>query len=637
MHKIKAPYGSWPSPIPASMIARSGSGTSALPREVHADHTGVYWIEPRPQESGRYVLQHLDDGGSIKTLTPPDFSVRTRVHEYGGGSYLVADGVIFFSNEADQRIYRHEPGKQPQPVTPEPIPSEAFRFADGNISPDSSSIICVCERHQKDAKVENCLVRVLPGGGAAPAVLHSEYDFYANPRISPDGTRILWLSWNLPHMPWEGTDLWLGELADGKIIKIEHIAGSTIESIFQPEWGQDGEIYFVSDRTGWWNLYVYEDGMVRPITTLEVEFGLPLWTLAYKTYCLLPDRRIFATYLDKGKPGFVIIKPDEGKLEPVKHDFTYLGGSIDVDAKGRVWFLAGSGKAFPGLSMFDMSTGKFERIAEVVEVNIPEETIAFPEQIQFESPVGGTAYAYYYPPTHPDYTGLEAERPPLIVMGHGGPTSAARPYFKLEVQFWTTRGFAVVDVDYSGSTGYGRAYRDRLKGQWGIIDVADCVQAARHLVAIGCADPSRLIITGGSAGGYIVLCALTGYKDFATGASYYGVADLLTFIQDTHKFESGYDAYLIGPYPEHAETYRQRSPMNYADQISCPLILFQGLDDKVVPPSQSEILVDALEKNGIHYRYITFEGEAHGFRKSENLETALEAELSFYREVLKIQ
>jgi dipeptidyl aminopeptidase/acylaminoacyl peptidase len=636
MNKKKLPYGSWPSPISAGMVSASGTGSSALPRELKADESGVYWIEPRPKEHGRFVIQHRAPDGSINCRTPEGFSVRTRVHEYGGGSYLLWHGSLFFSNEADQRLYRQEPGTAPLSITPATTPGEHLRYADGCMAPDGQSLIYVCEKHGRDGEVHNYLVRIRADGNHEPVVLHAEHDFYAGPRISPDGQWITWLTWDHPRMPWDGTDLWLAKFGAKNLDAAQHLAGGANESILQPEWGQTGEIFYVSDRNGWWNLYKWADGEAQTITSFELEFGQPLWQLGSKTYTLVQDDRIVAFYQDKGVPGLAILNLQDRTIEHVKIEYNYVAPSIALGPDARIWFLAGSPTLFPGLCSFDLETYTIERVFEVRSYAIEQEHFSKPEQIEFRSPDGNLSYAYYYPATHPNYTGIEAERPPLIVMGHGGPTSAARPYLNLEIQYWTSRGFSVVDVDYSGSTGYGRAYRERLRGQWGIADVADCVEAALHLANIDLVDPERLAITGGSAGGYIVLRALTEYDVFSVGASYYGVADIISLANDTHKFESKYDDSLIGPYPEMAEVYRLRSPINAAGNINCPVILFQGMDDKVVPPSQAEIFVKALQQKGIHHKYITFEGEGHGFRLAENIKAALEAELDFYREVLAI-
>jgi dipeptidyl aminopeptidase/acylaminoacyl peptidase len=636
MKKERLPFGSWPSPISATMVATCGTGSSALPRGLQANETGTYWIESRSQEGGRSVIRRLNTTGTITTCTPGGFSTRTRVHEYGGGAMLLWHGTLFFSNDSDQRLYRQDPGKPPQPITPEPAPGEQLRYADGCITPDGKSLIYVCERHMADDGVDNFLVKVSPVGEHAPITLHAEHDFYASPRVSPDGEKLLWLTWDHPQMPWDGTDLWLASIRGATIESVRHIAGGDSESIFQPEWEPEGAVLFVSDRTGWWNLYRSKGEQIVAITSEELEFGVPMWNLGVKTYTRLNNTTILGCYKKQGIQGIAIINTSNGEIEHLDIPYTYIVPSIAAGSSQRVWFFAGSAFNFPGLTCLHIGTREFERIVEIQPTDIDKGFISQPEQIAFESSRGTSSYAYYYPATHPDIEGMEGERPPLLVMGHGGPTSAARPYFNPEIQFWTSRGFAVVDVDYSGSTGYGRDYRERIRGNLGVADVADCVEAARHLAKNGQVDPERLLITGGSAGGYIVLRALTGFDVFQAGASYYGIADIVSLLQNSHKFEAMYEVSLIGPYPEFAETYIQRSPIHHAGKLSCPIILFQGLEDTVVPPSQSEIFVKALEENCIYHKYITFMGEGHGFRRSENIETALKAELDFYREVLKI-
>jgi dipeptidyl aminopeptidase/acylaminoacyl peptidase len=636
MNKKRLPYGSWPSPISAAMVATCGTGSSALPRELQADETGIYWIESRPQEGGRYVVRRLDAMGTITTCTPEGFSARTRVHEYGGGAMLLWHGTLFLSNGNDQRLYRQDPGEMLRPITPEPPPGEQLRYADGCITPDGSSLIYICERHKADGEVDNFLIKLSPDGEHDPLTLHAEHDFYANPRVSPDGEKLLWLTWDHPQMPWDGTDLWVADLQGATINSVKHVAGGDSEAIFQPEWDLEGAVLFVSDRTGWWNLYRSKNEEIVAITSEEIEFGVPLWNLGVKTYIQLDDTTILGCYKQQGMQGMGIINTRSGEIEHLDIPYTYLVPSMAIGLGQRIWFFAGSPFDFPSLTCLKLETREFEQIVEIQPTQIDRGFISQPEQIAFKSPLGASSYAYYYPATHPGFEGMQAERPPLIVLGHGGPTSAARLYFNPEIQFWTSRGFSVVDVDYSGSTGYGRAYRERLRGNLGVADVADCVEAACYLAENKHVDPERLLITGGSAGGYIVLCALTGYDIFQAGASYYGIADIVSLIKDSHKFEAKYEVSLIGPYPEYAEVYVQRSPINHADKLSCPVILFQGLEDTVVPPSQSETFIKALEENSIYHKYITFEGEGHGFRRSENIKIALEAELDFYREVLKI-
>src|SRR5829696_8440636 len=532
-----APYGAWASPISAELVAAGGVSLDEV--RVGGDH--VHWIEGRPLEGGRQVVCRARPGrGGPGDLIPEGFNARTRVHEYGGGAYTLAGDTLFFSDFTDQRLYRLDPGAEgPRPITPEPPAPAAHRYADACPTPDGRRLVCVRERHQ-GGEIHNELV-VLPADGAGvggqPVVLAAGRDFYASPRVSPDGRRLAWLEWDHPNMPWDGTELKLADLAgDGLAGDPVTVAGGPEESVFQPSWSPDGVLHLVSDRTGWWNLYRAGPGGLEPLYPAEEEFGHPQWVFAMSTYAFLPGGRIACIH-------------------------------------GR---------------------GPLQRLG-------------------FLGPAG--------------------ERPPLVVASHGGPTAGIVSDLHVGFQFFTSRGIAVVDVDYGGSTGYGRAYRMRLDGRWGIVDVQDCVAAARHLAERGDVDPARLAIRGGSAGGYTTLCALTFTDEFAAGASYYGVADAAALAKDTHKFESRYLDRLIGPWPEAEALYRERSPNHFTDRLSCPVILLQGLEDKVVPPSQAEMMAAALDAKAIPYAYLPFEGEQHGFRQAAHIRRACEAEVYFYSRV----
>lgn len=633
--KIIAPYGTWESPISATFVAQSGMGHSALPREVLIDGFHIYWVVGKPQEGGRYViLRHLDDKNS-ECITPPDFNVRTRIHEYGGGSYCVAEGVIYFCNYTDQRLYRQQKGKSPQPITPEPEIAAGLRYAAIRLSCDKRSLVCVRERHEVDGKVENELVILPTNGSIAPAILASGHDFYGSPRFSPDGKKLAFLTWDHPNMPWDGTELWVGDFRDGKLDDIHKVAGGINESIFQPEWNHRGVLHFISDETGWWNLYAFEDGKIVALHKREADFGVPQWLLEYSTYTFLPDGRIVCFFLDEGKSCIGILTPQDGKFEEFSTPFSAFElPSIQSDALGQVWFLAGTHTTEPGLAVLNPETGEWHVVHTSAGHGIDPGFISVPEHIAYASEGDRTSYAYFYPPANSSFEAPVDEKPPLIVLSHGGPTSSARSHFQSEIQFWTSRGFAIADVNYGGSTGYGRAYRDQLKGEWGIVDVEDCVNAALSLAKYGKVDGERLLIRGGSAGGYVTLCALTFHEVFAAGASYYGVADAVILSQHTHKFEERYLDSLIGPYPEKEDLYRDRSPIYHTDRLSSPVILFQGLEDEVVHPEQSEILASALYEKGLPYVYLTFEGEQHGFRRAETIQKCLEAELYFYSRIL---
>ena len=631
--KIIAPYGTWESPISATLVARSGMGVSALPSEIRTDGTYIYWIVTQPQEGGRYVILRYSEDTGTEIITPKDFNVRTRVHEYGGGDYFVNEGIVYFSNYVNQRLYRHQEGTSPQPITPEPEKPAGLRYAAVRLSPDKKWLVCVRERHEPDGHVVNELVILPEDGLAEPTIIASSHDFYGYPRFSPDGKKLAFLLWDHPNMPWDGTELWVGDFSDGKLVDIYKVAGGTNESIFQPEWNQQGDLHFVSDRSGWWNLYAFLDGKIVHLYKQQVEFGFPQWVLELSMYAFLPDGRIACLFREIGESGIGLLS-NTGEFTKVKTPFSLFLPSIQSDASGNIWFLAGSYTNPPGLAMLDPKTGKSDTIHISAEHGIAPGFISKPKHIAFPSEGGRTSYTYFYPPANASFEAPADEKPPLIVLSHGGPTSAARPHFQSEIQFWTSRGFAVADVNYGGSTGYGRPYRDLLKGEWGIVDVEDCVNAALFLAKGGKVDGERLLIRGGSAGGYVTLCALTFHEVFAAGASYYGVADAAILAQHTHKFEEHYLDSLIGPYPEKEGLYRERSPIHHTDRLSSPVILLQGLEDEVVHPEQSEILAKALHEKGLPYVYLTFEGEQHGFRRSETIQNSLEAELYFYSRIL---
>lgn len=632
---IVAPYGSWKSPINAAMVARCGIGSSSLLREVRINHSGVYWIAPHSQEGGRHALMRRLPDGTIEDLLPPEFSVKTRIHEYGGGAYLLGHDEVYFTNNADQRLYRFIPGSNPSPITPETDLPAISRYADGRCSPDGHWIICVHEEHRPDGQVINELVALPSDGSQKPKTVASGCDFYAAPRFSPDGRYLAWIQWNHPAMPWDGTELWVAEVASNAGLRnLQKIAGGPQESIFQPEWGPQGQLYFTSDRSGWWNLYRYHEDAIEPVVLIDKEIGAPQWMLGYSRYTILPDGRIACIFDQDGLHHLGLVDQESRRLIEVEAPYTsYYLPSLQSDSDGRLWFVGGSFTEEHGIAWLDPDNGRTEIVYQTAAPEIDQGYISVARPIDFPSE-GGIAHALYYPPVNREFLGKPSERPPLLVFSHGGPTAMTRPQLQLEIQYWTSRGIAVVDVNYSGSSGYGRAYRDRLKGEWGILDIADCVNAARWLAKQGEVDGSRLMIRGGSAGGYVTLCALTFYQLFAAGASYYGVSDIEMLAKDTHKFEAHYLDSLVGPYPEQKRLYHERSPIHFTDRLSCPIILFQGLDDKVVPPAQAEMMVEALKAKGLPYGYITFEGESHGFSRFETIVTAMQAELYFYSQIL---
>jgi dipeptidyl aminopeptidase/acylaminoacyl peptidase len=565
-------------------------------------------------------------------VTPDGFSARTLVHEYGGGHYFLHGDVVFFSNMVDQRLYRQEPGAGPRPITPDPSPPFGLRYADGDVTLDGRLIVSVREFHRDGAEAVNELVAFAADGSSAPHAIVRGHDFFSTPRISPDGKQLAWLCWDHPNMPWDGTELWVANLgADGALSGQRMVAGGREESIFQPAWSPDNVLHFVSDRSNWWNLYREKDGKIEHLAPKEAEFGQPQWVFGQSRYDFLPDGRIACIYSQDGIDYLGLVSADGQTLTPLATDFTAIG---TLHALGdHLWFIAGSPTLGTSIVGLNPASGAADIARQGEQVDVDPTYFSAPRPVEFPTDNGLTAHALFYPPHNPDFAAPPGEEPPLLVISHGGPTSATKAVLDLEIQFWTTRGFGVVDVNYGGSTGYGRDYRQRLNGEWGIVDVVDCINAAKYLIAQGEADGARVAVRGGSAGGYTTLCGLAFHDFFAAGASYYGVADLGLLATDTHKFESRYLDSMVGPYPAMKDVYDARSPLNYADQISCPIILFQGLEDKVVTPNQAEKMVEALRQSGTPFAYIPFEGEQHGFRKAETIIRAAEAELYFYSKV----
>jgi len=617
-----APYGAWTSPISAESL------TTAAIRldQIHLDGDDLYWIEGRPEEDGRQVIVRRAADGTISDVTPPGFNVRTRVHEYGGGAYTVADGIVYFANFDDQRLYRQVPGDVPKALTP-----EGLRYADCVVSDRLRALICVREDHTREGVVENTIVAIDMAKGGAGTTLFSGTDFVSSPRLSADGRRLAWIAWDHPNMPWDTTTLWVADLGDGPVLaNRQKVAGGKEESVIQPQWAADGTLYFLSDRSNWWNLYAWRDGKTRQIIDVPRDIGEPAWVFGQSSYALITDDEAVVRLLVDGFARLARADLETGALTPLDLPFVSLhqirsGGS-------SVYFLGASASQPEGLYRLDGTAATLVRRSR--ENDLPEEAISRAQPIDFPTGDGADAHAFYYPPTNPDYRGPEGTLPPLIVTLHGGPTGMASPALNREIQYWTSRGFALVDVNYRGSSGFGRKYRNLLRRNWGVADTRDAVEAARYLASTGKVDGQKLLIRGGSAGGYTVLSALAFYDVFAAGADYYGISDITALVADTHKFESRYIDNLIGPYPEAAEIYKQRSPINHLDGFSAPLIVFQGLADPVVPPNQSQMIVEALRKKGVPVAFLTFEGEGHGFRMKQNIVRSREAELYFYSRVL---
>ncbi len=624
-----SPYGSWDSPITAELITQGGLKLS----EVRVDGPDLYWLEGRPDQGGRYVVVCRTADGKTVDIVPEGFNARTAVHEYGGGAYAVCDGVVYFSNWDDQRIYRSAEGRTTV-VTDEPAIERGDRYADLTVSNDSRWILAVRERHHPDREADNELVIVPVDGTGAVKVLAAGNDFYSSPRQSPAGDRVCWLSWDHPNLPWDGCELWVAEFdsASGTVSEPRCVSGGRDVSVVQPEWAPDGSLVFISDESGWWNLTRWSETRISPLLSESVDHGGPAWVFGLRTYSFSTSGDIVLKDTRDNQGSFRTIGLDgrERTRLPVPHT-----SIADVTVFGdRVAYVGASPTSVAEVVSVYPASGQTDALRLSSNVNLGAEWLSVPEDITFPTSGGERAHAYYYPPANPEFEAAGSETPPLLVISHGGPTSATSPSLSLAIQFWTSRGFAVADVNYRGSTGYGRAFRDALKGNWGVYDTDDCIAAADFLVERGQADTDRVAIRGGSAGGYTTINALTFHDRFAVGATYYGIADLSVFIGDTHKFESRYLDSLIGPYPESKQLYHDRSAINFTDQLSCPMIILQGLEDKIVPPSQAEIMASALREKNIPFSLIMFEGEQHGFRQSTNIRRSLMAELYFYGRVL---
>ncbi|AOS98124.1 esterase [Microbulbifer aggregans] len=625
----EAPYGSWKSPISADHLV---AGSVRLGEASVADGS-LYWLESRPAEKGRSVLVESSASGERRDVTPAPLSVRAKAHEYGGASYLVSDGVVYFVLADDQRIYRmglHE--QTPEPLTPE----GPFRHADLHLDRRRNRMLCVQEDYSPcadggEARARIIAIELTSSEPATPKVLAEGADFYSNPALSPDGNRLTFLRWYHPDMPWDATQLCLAELdASGSPVAVEVVAGGEGESIFQPQWSPAGELFFVSDRSNWWNLYRL--GEEKPLWQRKAEFATPQWVFGMSTYGFITSDQILCTFTEDGRWKLGMIDLNSGSHEVIDQPYCDIE-SVRCESHKAV-MIAAAGERFPAVVSFDDHSGKFQQVASSNSADLPQDIFSMAQAIEF--PAGDrTVHAFYYPPHNPGFKAPQGDKPPLIVLSHGGPTGATSAGLNLKIQYWTSRGFAILDVNYSGSTGYGRAYRDRLRDNWGVMDVEDVCAGAEYLVSRGLADPERLLIKGGSAGGYTVLAALTFHKTFRAGASHYGIGDLSTLARDTHKFESRYLDRLVGPWPEAEEIYRDRSPIHHVEELDCPVIFFQGMEDKVVPPNQAEAMVKALRQQGIPVAYVTFPDEGHGFRGADSIKMALEGELEFYSRIFR--
>ncbi|MCB1874366.1 MAG: S9 family peptidase [Chromatiales bacterium] len=621
-----APYGAWKSPITPDLLV---TGVASL-GDLAVDGDWVYWLESRPWEKGRTVVMGLGPGMEPREFTPRDHNVRSRVHEYGGGAFAVCQGEVFYSNFADNQVYRRHRDGHTFALTNTPD----CRYADFLVDSSANRLIGIRECHREQDEAINDLVSIpldAPEPAGAVLSLHRGRDFYSSPVLSPDGRSLAWLCWDHPDMPWDGAELWLADLGPDCLMQARCVAGGNGESIFQPQWSPDGELVFASDRSGWWNLYRHSTPGNTPLCAREAEFGLPQWVFGMSTYAFDGHGRIFAAATDNGSWGLWRIDPAKSTCDSVPLPYCDLSG-LRCDGTTLV-MRAGSSREPAAVLAMDTETGQFKELRSNGAPALDEAYLSEPRPLWFDSKGGRRAHAFFYPPANQDFQGPQGSLPPLLVKSHGGPTAATSAVLSLPIQFWTSRGFAVLDVNYAGSTGFGREYRESLNGLWGIADVEDCIAAMQHVVAQGLVDGSKTAIRGSSAGGYTTLCALTFHKAFSAGASLYGISDLEALAEDTHKFESRYLDKLVGPYPAAKRIYKERSPIHHALGLSVPVIFFQGEDDKVVPPSQAEAMVEALRNNGVVARLVMYQGEGHGFRNADNIRNALRAELSFYADV----
>lgn len=616
-----APYGSWKSPITSEVMTAS----TIRIEDVVLDGTDIYWSEQHPNEKGRYVIERWSPDGTITELLPAPWNARTRVHEYGGAAFTVVDGVVYFQNDADQRVYRLDANGSTTPLTPD----ADIRHADFTFDRARNRLIAVREDHTTGASEAVNSIGTIPlDGSLACQVLTGGHDFYATPRVSPDGTQLAWLSWDHPNMPWDGCELWVATFGeDGSLTNQRLVAGGATESIFQPIWSPDGVLFFTSDRTGFWNIYRETPDGPQIVLEKPNEYGRPLWVFSISTFGFLDATRIVATSFTDGKWQLSVIDLESGVEKPIELPSTSIGDVLARD--GIAVFTAGSPVEATALVRLDVDRGTLTKLRSTSGIEPERGYLSVPGLMDFPTTGGKIAHGYFYPPQNKDFTAPEGELPPLIVQSHGGPTSSTSTALRFQIQYWTSRGFAVLDVDYGGSTNYGREYRQRLAGQWGIVDIDDCVNGAKHLIDEGMVDPERVVIMGWSASGYTTLSALAFRDFFKAGISFYGIGDLVAMTTDTHKFESRYLDGLIGPYPERADLYKERSAINYVDNISAPMLILQGLEDKVVPPNQAQMMYDAVKAKGLPVAMVLYEGEQHGFRKAETVRHSQDGSLYF--------
>ena len=627
MKKIQ-PYASWSSPLTPKNLAEKGRRYG----HMDVDNGFLYWLEIRAAEQGRGVLMRANRNQPASEVLPGSLSVRTKVHEYGGGDFIVADGVVFFSNAEDNQVYQFD-GKLTQLTQTDPQVEQ--RYADFCLAPNKKYLLAVRECHRQDQVINDLICISIETQSVT--VVHQGFDFYSFPRISPAGHRVCWTCWNQPDMPWDAAELWLADFHQSGHVDAAHkVRGGDRGSVFQPEWSEEGVLHYICDASGWGNLYSHSDGVLNALAPIDRDFGVPQWIFGLGTYVINKPDSLYAVNFENGEQHLCHIDLASGHIEPISLPFTHYEGALLGDSE-HLYFCAASPTIEAAMYQLDLQSRQFTALTPASDFVLNEENISLAKSIRFESSGQRECHAFYYAPVNSQFEAPEDSLPPLIVMSHGGPTAYANNSLDPAIQFWTNRGFAVVDVNYGGSTGYGRAYRELLSGQWGVVDVEDCIAAAQYLVKEGLANEKALLIRGGSAGGYTTLCGLTFYDVFAAGMSRYGVADLESLASDSHKFEARYLDKMVGSYPKEKAIYQERSPIHFTDKLSCPVLLLQGADDKVVPPNQAEKMVTALKQKSIPYAYLLFEGEGHGFRKAETIITAFSAELDFYRQILGVK
>lgn len=626
------PYGSWPSPIDTELLTAGSVGISAPTVDGSDNGSQLYWLESRPSEKGRTVLVRADRAAGAATdtavdITPVPFNVRSSVHEYGGGAYAVADSVVVFSNFTDGRLYVIEGTAAPRAITPD-VPGRLLRYADLEIDLPRRRVLCVREDHRGVGSAEghtdcvNTIVTIDLDGEAVGDILVDGHDFVSSPRLSPDGHRLAWYTWEHPNMPWDSTTLWVGDAENKDAHRVDGGPGVSIADI---GWLADGRLAWCSDRSGFWNLYI--DG--ENVYPVDADCAGPAWVFGDCGWTQTADGAIVIARHEPA--GMTLVRLAAADFTPT--DIIELAQAEHLVADDGAVLLVAGFRDRPSALVRINRTGELTEIKRAVSVTIDPQYFSAAEPISWPTPDGAQAHGFFYPPSKPTVTAPTAQRPPLIVLSHGGPTGAASPALALSLQYWTSRGFAVLDVNYGGSTGYGRVYRDRLTGNWGIVDVDDCCSGAACLVDRGLVDPQRLAIRGGSAGGYTTLAALAFRRTFVAGVSKYGIGDLEALATDTHKFESRYLDGLVGPYPQQRQIYLDRSPIHHVDELDCALLILQGADDKVVPPAQSIQMADAVRAKGRPVALRVYDGEGHGFRMAENVKDATESELAFYGRV----